>query len=559
MKKNNIKNEYGIDDLIFLPLGGSGEIGMNCNLYHFKNKWLIVDLGITFKDEKIENADLVLPDIEYILERKEKLCGMVLTHAHEDHIGALPYLYSNLKNIPIYTTSFTASVLKRKFKNSINITEQIKLLQYNKMEKIGPFGIEIFRLTHSIPEPSSILIRTEKGNIFHTGDWKIDPKPLIDEAINENKMKSISKVGIDLMVCDSTNVFDEKSSGSENDVRENLQKIFTKKRNGKIIITCFASNIARLETIGFVAEMNNRSCVLLGRSLKTIYESALENNYLKNLPRFLNEKEAQNIPEENLVLICTGSQGESRAALSKLVFDRNNYFQINRKDLLIFSSREIPGNESQINILKNQLVRIGCDFLDHTNSMVHVSGHPSKVELKKMYDWINPKSLIPVHGEFRHLIEHVNFSRNSGINTSLLAENGDLIKIEKNFGLTSVGKVHSGRKYLKGTRILSREKKIFNNLRVINSDGELSLIIIIDLDNNLLSNPLILSKTFLDEDDEKGKIKIKKYLIGELEKMLESHVNDILLEEEIKKIIRTFIKKEYGIKPLTDVKIIRIK
>ena len=558
MKTNNFNSSFKKEDLIFLPLGGSGEIGMNCNLYHYKDNWLMIDLGITFRDERIENADLVLPDIQYIIERKKKLKAIILTHAHEDHIGAMPYLYNDLKNVPIFTTPFTASVLKRKFRNTNKSNHQINLLEYNKTKEIGPFSIEILALTHSIPEPNAVLIKTSSGNIFHTGDWKIDPKPLVGKPIDENKIKKISNNGIDLMVCDSTNVFNNKSSGSENDVREELKKIFSDSRNGKIIITCFASNIARLETIGIVSKIYNRSCVLLGRSLKKIYESALENGYLNNIDRFLDEKESKSIPEENLVLICTGSQGESRAALSKLIFSKNINFEINKNDLLIFSSREIPGNETQISRLKNELVKIGCRCLDYNNSMVHVSGHPSKFELKKMYNWLKPQNLIPVHGEFKHLLEHVNFAKNYGINSSMLVENGDLIKIKRNIGLEKMGKVNFGRKYLKGTRILSGEKKIFNNMDIIKTDGELSILIMLNLENNLLSNPIILSKTFLDEEDEKDKEKISKYLLEEIKQNFDNIVSDNLAEDYLKKKVRNFIKKEYGIKPLTDVKLIRI-
>ena len=546
------------EDLIFVPLGGSGEIGMNCNLYHFEGKWLMVDLGITFRDERIENADLVMPDLKFINERKEDLCGIILTHAHEDHIGAMPYLYENFHSTPIYTTSFTASVLKRKFNNTINHGQEINLLKYNSRFNLGPFEIEILALTHSIPEPNAVIIRTSKGNVFHTGDWKIDPKPLVGKAIDENKLKKISNEGINAMVCDSTNVFNEKMSGSENDVRESFKKIFNHQKNGKIIITCFASNIARLETILVIAEEFGRSCVLVGRSLKRIYESAVENDYLTNFKSFLSEKDAKSISDENLVLICTGSQGESRAALFKLVNHKNQNFQIYGEDLVIFSSREIPGNETKINSLKNELRKIGCRFLDHKNSMVHVSGHPSKSELNQMYKWVKPDVLIPVHGEYQHLSEHAKFALECGINSSILIENGDVVLIDKQNKSKKISKVYSGRLFLKGSRILPLEKKIFSNLNIISSDGDLNIVLIMNVDDNLIINPIISSHTFLDEDDDSDKNKIINYLTKLLNEMLEDNFNFVLAEDFIKKKVRNFIKKEYGIKPLTNVKLVRI-
>ena len=556
--KTNIGKDFKKEELVFIPLGGVGEIGMNCYLYHFEDNWIMIDLGVTFKDEKVKNADLILPDIEYITKKKDKLKAIILTHAHEDHIGAMPYLYNRLNDVPIYTTAFTASVLKKKFLRTASKDKQINLFEYNKRLKIGPFDIEVVALTHSIPEPNALVIRTKKGNIFHTGDWKIDPKPLVGNAIDEMKIKQISNDGIHVMVCDSTNVFNEKPSGSENDVRESLKKIFAEKKNGKIIITCFASNIARLETIGFVAKKYNRTCVLVGRSLRKMYESALENNYLNDLDSFISEKDGKNLPDENIVLICTGSQGESRAALYKLVYGNNLNFEVNLNDLVIFSSREIPGNESQINDLKNKLLKIGCHFKDHKNSMVHVSGHPSKSELKKMYEWIKPDLIIPVHGEYQHLAEHAKFAVDSGISSSILVENGDVIVIDKQGQSKKIFSVQTGRKVLKGSRILPADKKVFSNTNTINTEGDLLVIIVLDKDDNILSDPLIFSQTFLDEDDKIEKEEIIDEINSHLNNDFTNFVNDSFIEDFLKKKIRSFTKKKFGIKPITNIKVIRV-
>ena len=545
------------NELLFLPLGGSGEIGMNCNLYHYNGKWLLVDLGVTFNDNNFPNAELILPDIDFIVDRNIDLSGIVLTHAHEDHIGAVPYLYDKLKNTKIYTTSFTASVLKRKFLSLRKSPPNFKLLEYNKNFTVGPFNLEILALTHSIPEPNGVIIKTPKGNIFHTGDWKIDPSPLVGKPINSNTFEKIKKSGVLAMVCDSTNVFNLTPSGSEYEVRENLDKVFLKQKNGKIIITCFASNIARLETIAVVAKKHKRSCVFLGRSLKKIYDSAIENNYLKNVPKFLNEDEGRHLPPENTVLICTGSQGESRAALYKLVYELNTKFKVYKEDIVIFSSREIPGNEKQINKIKANIFRIGCKLIDHSNNKVHVSGHPSKKELKQMYEWIKPNFLIPIHGEYLHLKEHVQFAKISGIRSALLVENGDIIKFVKD-NPEKIGFVQVKRKLLIGKRILHTNDKILQNMKKISFNGVLNLVLVINDKDKLISKPIIFSDVIFNDDNLQQKQKFEKKTEELINFSLNETINDVNLEDYLKSKIRNMVLREFGLKPLTDVKVVRL-
>ncbi|MFL2649774.1 MAG: ribonuclease J [Alphaproteobacteria bacterium] len=548
----NIKN----DNLYFLPLGGSGEIGMNCNLYHYKGKWIMVDLGVMFCNSDLEPYDILMPDIDFIINRKKDLSAIILTHAHEDHIGAVPYLYSEFSNIPIYTTSFTASVLKRKFDSNQNSKLNLKLFEYNKSFKIGYFSVQICSLTHSIPEPNAIILKTEKGNIFHTGDWKIDPNPLVGSPIDENEIKEICNDGITAMICDSTNVFNENPSGSEFEVRESLKKIFSERKKGKIIITCFASNIARLETILKVSDELNKCCFFLGRSLFRIYESAIENNYLKQFNNIINEKDSRLINDDDLVIICTGSQGESRAGLSRIVNGNHKNLNISSEDLVIFSSREIPGNEKQINEIKKEIMKIGCHILDHRNSMVHVSGHPSKKELKTMYDWVSPKSLIPVHGEYRHLKEHSAFAKKCGIKDQLLVENGDLVLLDNNKQSIITNKIPSGRKALKGNQIISVDSKYFQNIKKISNDGQLFINIIISINNDLKADPVLYCPTLaLDEDDL---VNLKDYLKKEIILISKNCIDDNIFGNEIKIIARTYIKKKIGLKPSTNVEIIRI-
>ena len=546
---------FSKNDLVFIPLGGSGEIGMNCNLYHYNNSWIMIDLGVMFGNSNLSSNELIMPNIDFLTKNNIKLDGLILTHAHEDHIGAVPYLYEKLGSFKIFTTSFTASVLKRKF-DSFGIKEiSIDLLNYNENKKIGKFSIETLALTHSIPEPNAIIIRTEKLNIFHTGDWKIDPTPLVGNPIDLKKLNDLKNEGMDVMVCDSTNVFNENPSGSENDVREELRQIFSKKIKNKIIITCFASNIARLETILKVSNEFNKCCVFLGRSIHRIYESAKENNYLKNLNNIVSEKESGSISEDNLVIVCTGSQGETNAALSRLVNDKNRFIEIFNDDLVIFSSREIPGNEKKISELKNQLLKKKVRIIDSKISKIHVSGHPSKKELEQMYEWISPNTIIPVHGEFKHLSEHANFAKKCGIKKQVLVENGDVVLLENN-NSRIIEKVFSGRILLKGNKTFSLENNFLKNLKIVSSEGEIFVNIICDLDNKLLTEPVVFCPTVTDKNELVDDLKI---LISEqLFKMSSNSLTDQILSEELKKIVRSYIKKSIGLKPLTYIEIVRI-
>ena len=546
---------FSNNDLVFIPLGGSGEIGMNCNLYHYKNSWIMIDLGVMFGNSNLSSNELIMPNIDFLTMNNVKLDGLILTHAHEDHIGAVPFLYEKLGRFKIYTTSFTASVLRRKF-DSFGIKEiNIELLNYNENITIGKFNIETLALTHSIPEPNAIIIRTEKLNIFHTGDWKIDPTPLVGNPIDQTKLHDLKNEGMAIMVCDSTNVFNENPSGSENDVREELRQIFSKKNKNKTIITCFASNIARLETILKVSNEFNKCCVFLGRSIHRIYESAKENNYLKNLNNIISEKESTSISEDNLVIICTGSQGESNAALSRLVDNKNRFIEIFNDDLVIFSSREIPGNEKKISELKNKLLKKKVRIIDSKISKIHVSGHPSKKELKQMYEWISPNTIIPVHGEFKHLSEHANFAKKCGIKKQVLVENGDVVLLENN-NSRIIEKVFSGRILLKGNKTFSLENNFLKNLKIVSSEGEIFVNIICDLDYKLLTEPVVFCPTVTDKNELVDDLKI---LISEqLFKMSSNSLTDQILSEELKKIVRSYIKKSIGLKPLTYIEIVRI-
>ena len=546
---------FSKNDLIFLPLGGSGEIGMNCNLYHFDNSWIMVDLGVMFGNSNLSSNELIMPDLSFLENNDIKLDALILTHAHEDHIGAVPYLYEKIGKVPIYTTSFTASVLKRKFWSIGLKNIEINLLKYNCSKTIGAFNIEILALTHSIPEPNAIILRAKKLNVFHTGDWKIDPEPLVGKPIDENKLKSLKDEGIDVMICDSTNVFDENPSGSESEVRESFRNIFSNKKTGKIIVTCFASNIARLETILKVSEELNKCCVFVGRSIHRIYDSATENNYLCDFKNIISEKDSLSVNDDDLVIICTGSQGETNAALSRIADDNNKYIGITENDLIIFSSRVIPGNEKKISELQNKLIKKKCSIFYDKNIKTHVSGHPSKKELKKMYDWISPNLIIPVHGEFRHLNEQANFAKKCGIKKQIVVENGSVVLLKKE-NSRILDKINSGRCLLKGNQIVSMKNNFLSYLRNVSIEGEFFVNLIMNVDNELLSDPVIFCPTVTKDIDL---IKNLSSLISnEIDNLKNSSITDEVMISEIKIKIRSFIKKNIGLKPLTDVEIVRI-
>ena len=382
------------DELLFLALGGAGEIGMNLNLYGHAGKWLMVDLGITFGDESTPGVEVIMPDISFIKERVGDLVGLVLTHAHEDHIGAVPYLWPQLK-CPLYATPFTASVLRRKLEEAGLAKEApITLIPMSGKVSLAPFEVELITLTHSIPEPNAVVIRTPLGAVLHTGDWKLDPTPLVGEATDEAALRKLGDGGVLAMVCDSTNVFVEGASGSEADVRDSLREVIGK-LNDRVAVGCFASNVARLETITRVAMEHGRQVALIGRSMWRMVASAQENGYLTDLPEFIQEHDVGYFPRDKILMICTGSQGEPRSALARIARKEHPHVTLEPGDTVVFSSRTIPGNEKSIAQLQNDLTRQDVRVITDREEDIHVSGHPARDELIEMYQMIRPADRDP--------------------------------------------------------------------------------------------------------------------------------------------------------------------
>jgi len=433
----------GVDELVFLPLGGTGEIGMNLNLYGHAGKWLIVDLGVMFRDKSSFELDVIMADPSFISERRDDISGLVLTHAHEDHIGAVPYLWGQLR-CPIYATPFTASLVARKLREA-GLTNKAKITEVPMSGKfnVGPFSIELVTLTHSIPEPNAVVIRTSLGTVVHTGDWKLDPDPLVGPSVDEEALINIGKSGVLAAVCDSTNALVEGRSGSEGDLRRNLVNIIGRFEQ-RVAVGCFASNVARLETLAIAAELNGRYAVLVGRSLWRMYDAARENGYLTDIPKFLTPKEAGYLPRGEVLLICTGSQGEARATLPRIAAGRHPEITLEKGDATIFSSRIIPGNEESIEQLQTRLIKLGVKVVTADQEFVHVSGHPAREELRQMYEWLHPQIAIPVHGEHAHLDAHAMLARDCQVPNVLRIQNGNIVKLAPGRARI-IGQVRSGR------------------------------------------------------------------------------------------------------------------
>ena len=474
------------DQLTFLPLGGAGEIGMNLNLYGFgpesQETWVMVDLGITFGNGAQPGIDVIMPDPTFIEERRDQLAGLVLTHAHEDHLGAVPYLWERLQ-CPVYATPFTISILKRKLAET-DFGERVEIIEVPLSGRftVGPFDMELITLTHSIPEPNAIAIRTPVGNVLHTGDWKFDPGPVIGDVSDKAALSKLGKEGVLALVCDSTNVFTPGESGSEADLLDSLGRLIGECQ-GRVAVACFATNVARLETIARAAAANNRDVVLAGRSLWRINDAARENGYLTHIAAFIDEEDAGHIPDDKLLIICTGSQGEPRAALSRIASGDHRHITLGEGDTVIFSARSIPGNEASIGVLQNRLVRNGVRLVTPRDHFIHVSGHPARDELAQMYQLSRPRIAVPVHGERRHLTEHANLALECQVPMAIVAENGTMVRLGPDDAGIS-GEVQSGRLALDGNRLVAidgelvrgRIRALYNGLAVLSAvlddDGE---------------------------------------------------------------------------------------
>ncbi len=551
------------EEFIFCPLGGSGEIGMNMNLFAYggpeNRKWIIVDIGVTFADETIPGVDLIYPDPGFIVDKKNDLLGLVLTHAHEDHIGAIAHIWPKLL-CNIYATRFTSVLIQEKFKEKkIDIGDKLKIVELNGKIQLGPFKIEFVTLTHSILEPNGLSIETPAGTVLHTGDWKCDPNPLIGETINEKKLKQIGNKEVLAMICDSTNVFSPGRAGSELEVRNSLLRIMDNQHN-RIIVTSFASNVARMESIFFCAKKIGRQISLVGRSMHRIYKAAKQCGYLKDLIEPIDPREAKKISRKKIVYLCTGSQGEPNGAMMRISNYVHPDITIESEDTVIFSSKIIPGNEKKLYRLHNQLVKNGINVISEENAFVHVSGHPNREDLKDMYNWVKPKSVIPVHGEHRHMSEHINFAKEMQVPYPVKVENGDIVQLFPGNKPHVTDKAPVGRMLVDGNISVGEESQSIKDRKNLSYNGFLEITIIINDIGSIIRKPIISFKgipfntensNFIFDLEDKIQSICKTYSLNN------SKQEDNLIET-LKINCRKTVKEKTGKRPYTNINLVRI-
>ena len=550
------------DELLYCPLGGAGEIGMNMNLFGYgqedDHKWIMVDVGVTFADDSIPGVDLIYPDPGYAEDKKDNFLGIILTHAHEDHIGAITHVWPKFK-CKIYATPFTAALVTEKFREKkIDITSYLQIVQLGSTINLKPFKIEFITMTHSIVEPNGLRIETPAGSILHTGDWKCDPNPLVGDNMNSKRLIEIGKEGVLTMICDSTNVLSIGRSGSEKDVRDSMLKIIEKQKK-RVIVTSFASNVARMETIFYCAEKTGRNISLVGRSMHRIYKAAKQCGYLSDVIEPIDPRDAKNISSEKIIYLCTGSQGEPMGAMNRI----SNYIHpdvfVEAGDTVIFSSKIIPGNEKKLYKLHNQLVREGINVISEETDFVHVSGHPNRDDLKDMYEWIQPNSIIPVHGEQRHMLEHIDFAKKLNVPHPIKVENGDIVRIFPGDSPEVFDKAPYGKIFLDGNIGVEEESKSIKERRNISQNGHLDITVIITTQGNIHNTPIVNFMGIPILNTEEFKISIQ----DEIDKIAKSFsLNNKKQEENFKDALkvtcRKFTKEKTGKRPITNINLVRI-
>jgi ribonuclease J len=545
-------------ELHFLPLGGSNEIGMNLNLFAYGDQWLMVDLGITFGDDTTPSLDIIMPDIRFIEGKRDKLLGLVLTHGHEDHIGAVPYLWSRLK-CPVYATPFTASLVRRKLADA-NLLDKVELHEVplsGDME-IGPFKIDLVRLTHSIPEPNGLAITTPAGVIYHTGDWKFDPEPVIGAPPDYARLSNLGDNGVLALIGDSTNVFVNGETASESNLYADLSAIF-KEHTGRVAMTSFASNVARLETITRAALAADRHVGLVGRSMWRIEAAARENGYLTDLPPFVREDEIALLPARHTAIICTGSQGESRAALSRIADGSHQHVSLGPGDTVVFSSRKIPGNERAIQRLQNRLIAGGIDIITDDDRFVHVSGHPSRGDLTRMYGLVRPQVAIPVHGEQMHLIAHAALAKECQVPEAIVPNNGSLIRLYPG-PAEIIDQVPSGYLALDGGRLKALNAESIRDRNKLLYNGSVSATVVLNAKGDLLADPTVALRGI---DDGEAGVEASEDLIDlvidTVETMSKSaRQRDQSIRQQVEQAVRREIRQVYDKRPLVDIHLVRV-
>lgn len=544
------------DDLLFVPLGGSNEVGMNLNLYTINGKWLMVDCGIGFAGEFLPGVEVMVPDISFIAERKDDLLGLIITHAHEDHLGAVPYLWRELE-CPIYATPFTAAFLKNKI-NDMGPGKKPVITEIDVGGKVelGPFAIELVELTHSIPEMQAVAITTPKGVVMHTGDWKFDENPLVGPVSNYDMLKKYGDGKVLAMVCDSTNVFVEGESGSEGEVKKHLTEAIASCTN-RVLVTTFASNLARVATIIEAAQAAGRHISLAGRSLHRVVEAAKESGYLKHDVEFVSDREVMNLPKGDVLIIATGCQGESRAALTRIARGDHPAIRLTPGDTVIFSSRKIPGNEQRINWINNKLIEKKIEVITEKDYFIHVSGHPAREEMKRMYAMVRPKIAVPTHGETRHLHEHAKLAKSLGVPETVEAFNGAIVWLEP--GEASViGKVHAGYIGIDGTSLIPTDGEVIRTRRKLRDDGAVFASIVLGKNGGLMHPVQLVAPGLLDMKEDDELLEECEAIVTDAVEGLKPRSGDEQVRDVVRTAIRKFFKREIDKKPVIEVQVARV-
>ena len=547
--------DFENSDLAFLPLGGTGEIGMNLNLYRCDGKWLAVDCGIGFGGAAHPEVDVMMADPGYIADRRDQLLGLVITHAHEDHIGAVAWLWPQLR-CPVYATPFAATVLRRKLAE-VQLVNQVKvhIVPPGGSIDLAPFRLQFLRVTHSIPEAQALVIDTPHGLLLHTGDWKLDPEPLIGPRTDEAALAALGERGVLAMICNSTNAMVEGHSGSEADVRQSLTTLLRDLR-GRIAVTCFASNIVRMESVTHAAHAAGRSVALVGRSLRNLDAAARECGYLRDLPPFLTENDVDDVPDDNLLMLVTGSQGEPRSALARIALDTHPRVALGEGDTVVFSSRVIPGNERAIGIVQDNLVRRGVHLMTDVDHLVHVSGHPARDELRRLYRLVKPRYAVPTHGEWRHLSAHAALAQEAGARPFLL-EDGDVLSLAPD-AVQVVDSAPVGRIVLDGNRLTPFGGGVMTARRRMLFNGVVLASIAVDANGRLRGAPRVSAPGLFDSDDPELD-RVGHEFAEALEDLPTSlRRDDVALTDAARAALRRALGRRLQKRPLVDVHLLRV-
>ena len=559
------------DELVFLPLGGCGEIGMNLNLFGFgpehDRKWVIVDIGVTFGDASTPGVEIIMPDIEFIEQNRRNILGIVLTHAHEDHMGALGRLWPRIK-CPVYATPFTMYLVKDRLAE-FDLLGEVELhdVPLKGHIQLGPFSFDLITLTHSIPEPNALAIHTPLGTILHTGDWKIDMAPQIGEPVDEAALRKLGQDGVLAMICDSTNVFSPGEAGSEEGVREELSKLIGEYDGKGLAVASFASNVARMESVMMAAKANDRSVCLVGRSMQRMSAAAKSVGMLSTIGRLISEEEAQMMPAAHVLYLCTGSQGEPRAALSRIAAGEHRSVKFHNGDAVIFSSKIIPGNEKGIFALQNALADDGIDIITEKSRPIHVSGHPCRDELSRMYDWVKPEIAIPVHGERRHLLEHAKLAKSLGVKRALAPHNGEMILLaSENDDKTPkiIDIVPSGRLHQDGHDIVSASDEGLRLRRKMAYAGHVSVSMVVNNKGRILSGPEPRISGFAEGKNGDVLVDLLDAVADEAEDAFDNlspkaQRDEDLIEAKLKSRIRRRVKELTGKRCVVEVVVHKVK